>query len=169
MVTPTMSAQAIIFEEPKPKNRFNPIWLCPMQKEDVRRILAKMVAPQRGQIIGPPWVQGTQRMRCESQITALFDLLQNWFEALEDGSTGDRLPDPRFEFPPGRPVITEELVMAVITELDQKIGEEVFGLQGRKYKADANSGFDRLGPRQQMTLVQKLMALLLSPEELWAY
>ncbi|MFQ5933111.1 MAG: hypothetical protein ACE5KI_00530 [Dehalococcoidia bacterium] len=107
-----------------------------------------------------------QRKLAQEQIDTVFDILEDWFQAIEDGTAHHRLPDPTFESPPGRPAITEELVNEFIRGLDREIDTDAFGSQGRKYEADASSEFHRLDYPQRVALVQQLMTVLLSEEEM---
>ena len=104
----------------------------------------------------------------QAQISAVFEVLEDWFLALEDGSASHRLPDPSFEQPQGRPQITEELANEFIKELDREIDIDAFGYQGQKYKADATSEFLRLEMPQRIALVQALMRVLVTDEEMAA-
>ncbi|MEE9199196.1 MAG: hypothetical protein V3U26_05310 [Dehalococcoidia bacterium] len=102
----------------------------------------------------------------QEQVDTLFATLEDWFQAIENGTAHHRLPDPSFEPPPGRPAITEVLVEEFIKELDREINTDAFGSQGRKYGADASSEFHRLDYPQRVALVQQLMGVLLSEKEM---
>ena len=101
----------------------------------------------------------------QEQVRAIFAILEDWFQALEDGTAGHRLPDPTFTSPSGRPAITETLVEEFINELDREIDTDAFGVQGKKYKADASCEFHRLAYPQRVALIQHLMGALLTEHE----
>ena len=109
---------------------------------------------------------GEDREVAQEQIDTVFAILEDWFQAIENGTASHRLPDPAFEPPPGKPAITEPLVEEFIKELDREIDIDAFGSQGRKYGADATSEFHRLAYPQRVALVQQLMVGLLSQEEI---
>ena len=102
----------------------------------------------------------------QEQIDAVFAILEGWFQDIEDGTAHHRLPDPAFVPLPGRPAVTETLVEEFTRELDREIDTDAFGAQGRKYGADASSEFHRLAYPQRLALVQQLMGVLLSEEEM---
>ena len=102
----------------------------------------------------------------QAQVEAVFGILEDWFSAVEDGTAHHRLPDPGFVPPPGRPAITEDLVEGLVAELDRELDMDAFGVQGRKYEADASCEFHRLAYPQRVALVQQLMATLLTDQEI---
>ncbi len=102
----------------------------------------------------------------QEQVEAVFGILEDWFSAVEDGTAHHRLPDPGFVPPPGRPAITEELVEGLIADLDREMDIDAFGVQGRKYEADASCQFHRLAYPQRVALVHQLMAALLTHQEI---
>ena len=102
----------------------------------------------------------------QEQIDAVFAVLEDWFQAIEDGKADHRLPDPAFVLPPGRPAITAELVAEFTRELDREMDTDAFGVQGRKFGADASCEFHRLADPQRVALVQQLMGVLLTEEEM---
>ena len=102
----------------------------------------------------------------QRQIDSVFETLEVWFQAIEDGTAEHRLPDPGFTPPPGRPAITDALVDEFISELDREIDIDAFGYQGQKYKADATSEFHRLAQPQRMALIQDLLRVLKTDEEM---
>ena len=107
-----------------------------------------------------------EREVAQEQIATVFGILEDWFQAIEEGNAHHRLPDPTFESPPGRPDVTELLVEEFIKELDREIDTDAFGSQGRSYGADASSEFHRLEYAQRQALVQELITVVLSPEEM---
>lgn len=110
--------------------------------------------------------QTKEREILQEQIDAVFGILEDWFRAIEDGTAQHRFPDPAFEAPQGRPPITAALVEDLIRELDREIDIDAFGVQGRRFGADATSEFHRLGSPQRLALVQELMAVLFTEEEM---
>ena len=104
----------------------------------------------------------------QGQIDTVFQVLEEWFIAIEGGTAEHRLPDPAYATPEGRPAITESLVAEFIAELDREIDTDAFGYQGQKYKADASSEFHRLAQPQRIALVQQIMGAVMSDEEIKA-
>ena len=113
-----------------------------------------------------PIASPEERQVAQEQIDAVFAVLEDWFLAIEDGTADQRLPDPNFEPPPGRPAITEAMVEEFIKELDREIDTDAFGSQGRNYGADASSEFHRLAYPQRVVLIQQLIGVLLSESEM---
>lgn len=102
----------------------------------------------------------------QKQIEAVFAVLEDWFQAMENGTAHHRLPDPNFKPPPGRPEITEELVEELIQELDREMDMDALGSRGQYYGADASCEFHRLAYPQRVALIQQLLGVLLSDEEI---
>ncbi|PKB83762.1 MAG: hypothetical protein BZY88_01610 [SAR202 cluster bacterium Io17-Chloro-G9] len=113
-----------------------------------------------------PIVKLAYRRAARGQIKAIFEILEDFFLALEDGSVHHRLPDPTFQPPQGRPPITQELVDEFIENLDREMDLDAFDTQGKKYGADASCEFYRLEPPQRLALVQRLMSVVLSEQEM---
>ncbi len=111
-----------------------------------------------------PWGSEKREVLLE-QVRAVFVILEDWFQALEDGTVEHRLPDPTFTSPSGRPVITEILVEEFNSHLDREMDTDAFGAQGKKYEADASCEFHRLAYPQRVALIQHLMGVLLTEEE----
>ena len=107
-----------------------------------------------------------EREVAQDQIATVFGILEDWFQAIEAETAHHRLPDPTFQSPLGRPEVTESLVEEFIKELDREIDTDAFGSQGRSYGADASSEFHRLDYPQRQALVQEIMLVVLSPEEM---
>jgi len=110
--------------------------------------------------------QTEEREVLQEQIDTVFEILEDWYQAIESGTAHHRLPDPSFESPQGRPPITQALVQEFIKELDREIDIDAFGVQGRRYSADASSEFHRLDFPQRVALVQQLMTALLNEKEM---
>ena len=72
-----------------------------------------------------------EREVAQEQIDAVFTILEDWFQAIESGTTEHRLVDPTFVPPLGRPAITEELIKEFIGELDREIDTDAFSVQGK--------------------------------------
>ena len=102
----------------------------------------------------------------QEQIDTVFAILEDWFQAIESETADHRLPDPAFESPPGRPAITEALVEEFFKELDREIDIDAFGSRGKWYGADASSEFHRLAYPQRVALIQQLIKVVLSQEEI---
>jgi len=112
----------------------------------------------------PPLAE--ERDVLQEQIDTVFEILESWFLAIENGTADHRLPDPSFEPPEGRPPMSEALVEEFIIELDREIDTDAFGFQGLKYGADASSEFHRLAFPQRLALVQQLMTVVLNESEM---
>ena len=102
----------------------------------------------------------------QEQVETVFAILEDWFQALEEGTACHRLPDPAFVPPQGRPALNEKLVEQFIRELDREMAEDAFGSQGHKYGVNATCDFCRLEYPQQVALVQQIMGVVLSKEEI---
>ena len=102
----------------------------------------------------------------QHQARAVFTLLEDWYQAMDDGSAGNRLPDPAFIVPKGRPEITEDLVERTIAEIDLELEIDAFDRQGKKFGANAATAFRRLEYPQKLALTQMLINVLLSTEQL---
>ena len=102
----------------------------------------------------------------QKQIEAVFAVLEDWFQAIEDGTVHHRLPDANYKPPPGRAEITEELVEEFIGELDREMDIDALGSRGQYYGADASCEFHRLAYPQRVALIQQLMGVLLSDKEI---
>ncbi len=111
-----------------------------------------------------PWGSEKREVLLE-QVRAVFVILEDWFQALEDGTVEHRLPDPTFTSPSGRPAITDTLVEEFINGLDREMDTDAFGAQGKKYQADASCQFHRLAYPQRVALTQELMGVLLTEHE----
>ena len=107
-----------------------------------------------------------KREVAQEQIDAVFAILEDWFQAIEDGSAEHRLPDPTFVPPPGRPGITEALVDEFIRELDREIDTDALASRGKHFGADASGEFHRLAHPQRVALMQQLMGVVLSEDEM---
>ena len=103
-----------------------------------------------------------KRQVAQEQIAAVFTILEDWFQAIEDGTAEHRLPDPTFVTPPGRPEITDGLVDELIRELDREIDTDALATRGKQFGADASSEFHRLAHPQRVALVQQLMGTVMS-------
>ena len=121
------------------------------------------------------WVMNTSGMTAtwpekrevaQEQIDAVFAILEDWFQAIEDGTAEHRLPDPTLVPPPGRPEITDGLVDEFIKELDREIDTDALAIRGKQFGADASSEFHRLAHPQRVALVQQLMGTVISEDEL---
>lgn len=106
-------------------------------------------------------------------------ILQDWFQALENGTAEYRNPDPRFVRPNDKPPYTDEEVDRVIAALDEEIDGEI--QRNKSHWAakgiQIGSAFARLAPLQRRALVEDLARVVaqwqreekaqkaLSPEE----
>lgn len=102
----------------------------------------------------------------QEQARIVFEVLEEWFKALEDGSASNRFPDHRFVSPVDRPEITEELVGQLIAGLDREMEIDAFDRQGKKFGATAATEFCRLDYPQRLALTQRLIEILLSKEQM---
>lgn len=170
MVATVLDAPRIAVGEVEAKTRYNPRWHCPNQRYRTMGRLRTILAPDH-----PRWQRadvhkagrGEYRRSLEEQATAVFSILEAWFQAMENGTACERLPDPDFLAPQGRPPITDFLCKQLIAALDREMDEDAFGSQGKKLGADAGSEFCRLDPTQQRVLAQELMIVLLSGDEIF--
>ncbi len=170
MVATILGAPIAAVEELEVKTRYSPKWHCPNQRYRTMGRLRTILAPQ-----WPAWERSDAhkaspreyRERLEEQVTVIFGILEVWFQAMENGTACERLPDPNFVVPSGRPPITEFLLQNLIVALDKEMDEDAFGTHGKRLGANAGSEFYRLDPVQQRALTQDLMSVLLSDDEIF--
>lgn len=170
MVATTLDAPRTNVGEAEVKTRYNPKWHCPAQRFRTMGRLRTILAPDH-----PRWQRsyayeaksGEFRSRLDDQIVIVFGILGAWFQAMENGTACERLPDPNFIVPSGRPPITEYLLQNLIVALDKEMDKDAFGTHGRKLGANAGSEFCRLDLLQQRALVQDLASVLLSNDEIF--
>ncbi len=85
-------------------------------------------------------------------------LLADWFEAMECGMAGGRMPDPTFQ-----PEIGQELADRVMEHLDANFQHELGAWAGQEHAGGYNAtpGFTRLiGTPQAVALAQALRCVL---------
>ena len=79
--------------------------------------------------------------------------LEDWFNAMEDGSVKQRAPDPTYPTS-----LSTEVVDEAIRRLDLSFEHELSWAASEGY--NAGPGFNRLEPPQRLALIQQLHAIL---------
>lgn len=89
---------------------------------------------------------------------AIHEVLDEWFEAMEDGSAFSRIPDLTYTRPNGKPTWTDEqLENLVCVAIDEYVDQQRSWVQfNRGITTDTHCGFDRLGTNQRIALAQDL-------------
>lgn len=109
-------------------------------------------------------------MTYEEFKAATIAVLEDWFQALEDGTAEYRFPDPRFVRPSKPPLseeeytqkplppYTDEDVDRIVAAIDEEIQGEIARntTHWRAKGIQTDSGFLRLGPLQRRALVEEL-------------
>ncbi|MEK7214584.1 MAG: hypothetical protein AAB289_03190 [Chloroflexota bacterium] len=92
---------------------------------------------------------------------AVHVVLDDWFRAIESGGADQRLPDPRYERPEGKPLWTDEqLERLVAVAIDDYVDRQRSWMRNnRNIATDAHCGFGRLGSLQRLALAQDLEAV----------
>lgn len=98
-------------------------------------------------------------------VAAVFECLQTWFDAMEDGSTDILLPDPDYQRPAGKAPWTEEDLERLISGLDYEIEQEVKRAPGTQFNCTAGPEFHRLALPQRIALAQQLETILTAHAE----
>ena len=100
-------------------------------------------------------------------VDAVMALLQDWFEAMEDGTTVLRFPDHSYRRPRDRSTWSEEELDALVKNLDAEIDQEVTRAPGTSTGSKAGPGFQRLGVPQRLAMAQQLEALIVKYESVF--
>ena len=93
-------------------------------------------------------------------VAAIIFLLDDWLQAMENGTAHLRLPDPTYVRPNGKPAWTQDDLDTLIRDLDAEIDQEVTRLPGTSVGAQAGPGFSRLALPQRLALAQHLETVL---------
>lgn len=93
-------------------------------------------------------------------VHALTMLLEDWFQAMDDGRALLRQPDPGYQRSRGRPQWTEEELDRLVRDIDAEIDQEVNRAPGTSTGSKLGAGFTRLPLPQRLALAQQLDALL---------
>lgn len=94
-------------------------------------------------------------------VAKVWEMVQEWFEAMESGEAWNRYPDPDWVDPPGRKPLTQEVADAMIDEMDAD-----FDLEKNRYPDGRGPEFKRLPPHARLALAQGLRAILKTPGEI---
>jgi len=98
-------------------------------------------------------------------VAAVIFLLDDWLQAMENGTAHHRLPDPNYVRSNGKPTWTEDELDTLIRDLDAEIDQEVTRLPGTSVGAKAGPGFSRLALPQRLALAQQLDNLVQRHQE----
>ena len=93
---------------------------------------------------------------------AVWAVVISWFDALQDGSIVQRLPDPLWRSRRGH-LVTQEIADTLVQEMD-----EDFDLEKGRFPAGADSGpaLSRMLPAQRLAFAQHYFTVLLTRDEL---
>jgi len=98
-------------------------------------------------------------------IEKVWDLVTEWFHAMESGETEMRRPDPFFEPPEGLEDLTEEIADSIVEEIDLDFALEAGRMKSR---GQLPPEFKRLGPEARMAFAQEIYHLLKSQADIEA-
>lgn len=93
-------------------------------------------------------------------VAAVIFLLDDWLQAMENGTAHLRMPDPNYVRPGGKPAWTEEELDTLIHDIDAEVDQEVHRAPGTTVGAKAGPGFARLMVPQRLALAQQLEMML---------
>lgn len=94
-------------------------------------------------------------------VARVWEVVQEWYEAMESGDASDRYPDPDWTDPPGRRNLTQELADAMILEMDAD-----FDLEKNRYPDGRGPEFKRLPAHARLAFAQQLRLVMKSPAEI---
>lgn len=85
-------------------------------------------------------------------------VLEDWFNALEDGSAFSRLPDPAYKRPDDKPMWTDEQLDNLVCDaIDAYVDHQRSWIElNRHIKTDTHCGFQRLDAPQRLAFAQDL-------------
>ena len=114
--------------------------------------------------MGSNWDEHIQHL--SEQDKAIHAVLQDWFDALQDGSAHKRMPDPGYQRPEGAEPWTNGRLATLLTEIDEYTWKQAGWVQSVRHETyDAGPGYMRLGHAQRVALAQDLeRAILAHPE-----
>lgn len=89
---------------------------------------------------------------------AVHEVLEDWFNAMEDGTAFSRLPKLSYKRPEDKPMWTDEqLDHLVVIAIDEYVDKQRGWIKNnRNIVTDAHCGFERLGPVQRLAFAQDL-------------
>ena len=93
-------------------------------------------------------------------VAAVIFLLDDWLQAMENGTVHLRMPDPNFVRSGGQPMWTEDELDTLIRDIDAEIDQEVTRAPGTSVGAKAGPSFHRLPLPQRLALAQQLEAMI---------
>ena len=93
-------------------------------------------------------------------VAAVVFLLDDWLQAMENGTVQVRYPDPNYVRSNGLPGWTEDALDTLIRDLDAEIDQEVPRAPGTSVGAVAGAGFHRLALPQRLALAQQLETIM---------
>ena len=107
------------------------------------------------------WVSPYEPGSANEEVCAITDVLQGWFEALEQGTAHLRLPDPAYQRRGNKPFWTPEELETLIEAIDTRIDRELsWAGKNKQMMCTAGSGFHRLELPQRLAMAQALDAVL---------
>lgn len=91
-------------------------------------------------------------------------VLQDWFDALQNGSAHYRLPDANYQRPQGKPPWTDEDLDRLMKEIDNYVWEQRSWAEHQHHATyDAGPAYARLRPPQRLAFAQDLERALNAP------
>lgn len=96
-------------------------------------------------------------------ILKFYQIVQEWFEAMQNGTANDRFPDPTWKPKPFLLALTQEIADKIVSELDSD-----FMVEYSRFPEGLGSGpeFKRLAPHARVAFAQVVMDNLLTNHEL---
>ena len=88
-------------------------------------------------------------------VYAVWKVVCDWFDALEDGSVQHRLPDPLWQPPEGKAPLTQEAADTLIEHLDDD-----FMLERTRFRGRLAPEFSRLEAPQRLAFAQAIWDVL---------
>ncbi len=107
-------------------------------------------------------VSSENRNVAQKQIDTVVAVLEDWAQAMENGTVQHRLPDPSIVPLPERPPIAETLIEEFIEELDREIDIDAFSHPAQSNGSCVSSKFHWLAYPQRVALVQQLMRVFVT-------
>ena len=101
-----------------------------------------------------------------SGVADMMFLLDDWLDALEDGSINLRLPDPFYIRPNGKENWTEDDLDRIVKAIDAEIDMEVPRAPGTSVGAKAGTDFYRMTYEQRLAFAQALETFIESNREI---
>jgi hypothetical protein len=98
---------------------------------------------------------------------AVHRVLEDWMEAIEDGTATQRLPRPNYTRPDGKPLWTEAQLEELVGEaIDDYVDRQRDWMRrNRNIATDSDPGYRRLDGPQRLALAQDLLEVCVQFEQ----